>query len=1509
MLDQSQSNLRSSSIDSYHDAANSFSPNHVNADFQSEDEDAISEEEDISAFGGFSSRSRNLESNQNSNESESRSDFDEDGFESDVNNHSSALSPSNFRGSFQQGHAQASLQIPQLTIPKSQYSGYKPPLETCEERVAIQELLAAQKQQTLPNRNNSGTNTLGDEADFEEFELSNFAIYLPPENKWHPCEMRGLQHLTTKTGHGSFYFDGILSTGNVRRYVRRVPFKICSIGNYGEHIHEVGSDIWIQSDYNAKLKSNIFYRLETPSSEYERFHKGFLWLANLAKHLVDFCQSCEEPASLHDFRSNFHAWLRKTHEPSSTFNSWYTEYDNEDFRRAVAANATFLFKESVGVDEELRSQPIWSEIMERDSIPEQKIQETMTVVTPYVYECFKDICFGHHLLPIEPSGLTKKQQTNQGKALDLTTSSLQAGKSQRSPIGQIAAAIPNAAAQVHALQKKVKNIKIGDILSVTKDGQGSLWKDEASRWNLANDCWYVYVQGVHESKNGQLSYDGIWCYSPADTMCALMKYPWPNELFLSDNCTCLHKQRIEEDEILDIVDVIWHGNPSEVGQELCIRQTYLENERFVTLSELHKRCKHLQGDKQTETWTTPNYPVGQTVLVAPSQKTRHELEPYEIMRYITEGSRRFAILKRLHRRREIDGTGRPNELVYTMNQTEKICVSKLERTCLVRFYKPTDAANRLIPAPYNRDGTGNAFYITTRLFQENGNSRLIPIGEDIPKTLIQGFDPSSPPPRRVLRGMDLYCGGGNFGRGIEEGGAVHNEWAVDINKNAIHTYAANLKDPQGTKLFYGSVDDLLKQALQGNAQKSDLIPSPGEVDFISAGSPCQGFSKLNSSRNNERGLKNQSLVASVAAYVDFFRPQYGILENVMAMAQKGDNRDKDVLSQLICALVGMGYQLSLFVLDAWSCGSPQSRTRLFVAFAAPGLEPLEHPQLSHSHPPNVTDRGLGMLANGQSFGRRIRDLTPFEYLTAGDATKDLPRIGDACTYQCTKQPDHVSIGMSTELRNQIRAIPTFPRGMNFSKAWNEGRGVMTEEQRDLFPRFTKKGALRESTKTGSRAWGRVNPKNLFHTIVVGLHAPDCRIGCNLHWDDHRYLTTMEARRAQGFPDDEVLLGTPVEGWKLMGNSVARTVALALGLSLREAWLKNDPEEASPLVKASISLPIVNRRKQSGIEIVIPVASWHSKNGLEPIEGFASKVSLAVNDELAPDSLVKTIRRPVAPNKARRTKSAPDLEPVMGKESASSVNWLPLSSYTARRDIEIPNSAEVSADELSLAQKPLHRFLRYVDLETPSSGDEPVLADGGEGSALSQQLPRKRPHGMMQQSVENTTERTRKVPRVIIPSTSSSSGPASRPPHQQYSKAQPLNPSTLAKKLNDVRREQIRQKPNRFGNDDDEDSDVEIISRKSSAVQASNPTSRVRLGVIKASGSGTSKTPSNEKPKVQVVISLLSDDEDLAAKAGPSDGPSLPSSKYVPIDNNNITAYAQTNRFMNHGKDRKRVAAK
>jgi DNA (cytosine-5)-methyltransferase 1 len=79
---------------------------------------------------------------------------------------------------------------------------------------------------------------------------------------------------------------------------------------------------------------------------------------------------------------------------------------------------------------------------------------------------------------------------------------------------------------------------------------------------------------------------------------------------------------------------------------------------------------------------------------------------------------------------------------------------------------------------------------------------------------------------------------------------------------------------------------------------------------------------------------------------------------------------------------------------------------------------------------------------------------------------------------------------------------------------------------------------------------------------------------------------MEVRRAQGFLDEEVLVGTASDQWQLVGNGVARPMALALGLKFREAWvgsLSDDVEEprigqsGAPLE----TLSALHRFKQEG----------------------------------------------------------------------------------------------------------------------------------------------------------------------------------------------------------------------------------------------------------------------------------------------------------------------------------------
>jgi DNA (cytosine-5)-methyltransferase 1 len=1066
------------------------------------------------------------------------------------------------------------IQASSFVYPKSQYQGHVPPLPISRERDVIQEYL-----EDLQKQREGSPDLIPDQKgdEFLELELSEFSIYLPGTTMYHGLEMRGLQDLATRTANSCYCFDGVLSWGKSKAYVQNVFFDICSIGRYGKEFDSIGDQIWIQSKHNHR--KDVYYRLKTPSIEYERFHEAFLWLANLAKHFVDYLQDSTEQynkISIFHFRSDFARWLRETHHNSLVFCRWYKEHNSEDFRCAVAANIEFLWKEYVGTKPKRLKHPLWSEVKDMSLIPAQPREQKNTIVTPYVYDSFKHMIFGSQLEKVAPIGEVDIRRKSQGEGLHLTVDGgLQDAAELSLETHDSMIAEQRHAANHEILQRNFDrgSIKVGDVLGVTKDPE-SEWKDEVSKWKSTDDFWLVLVQDIARDKKGQRTFGIIWVYRPSDTTCAKMKYPYHDELFLSDNCNC-HTKRISEEEILCRATVDWHGQPGNFKSDFFIRQTFQSvGHSFVTLEENHKQCTHLLSDKSLDVQefreAVEKYRVGDTVLVNPPARLKrgHGLEPVEIVNFLNDEGSRLICVKRLLRRLDVNKSSqtRPNELVYT-EETFKVKAHKVVRKCIVRFYTEDELEKREIPAPYNRDGTCDAFYITTRLLESDDHqsqvANLQPIQINPPQSLIQGFDPRQPAPRPRLRGLDLYCGGGSFGRGLEEGGAIQMTHAVDVNCNALHTYYANLDEPDSTKLFYGSVDDVLYQALHNNPRTSDLIPFPGQIEFLSAGSPCQGYSRLNPvhTRFNERGLKNQSLIASVAAYVDVYRPKYALLENVATMAQKGKNRDGDVLSQLVCCLVGMGYQVQLYLLDAWSFGSPQVRTRLFVSMAAPGLKLPEHPGLSHSHPPGTGTRSLGLGANGESFGVRQFDATPFEFITAAEATRDLPDIGDGRTYHCTPYPDHRLIGFSRKETIRIGLIPRYPRLMNYAKAWKAG--LMTEAERQNFPLLTAKGTPRFNASAASRAYGRIHPHKLFNTIATTLQPQDAMNGRWLHWDEQRPITVMEGRRAQSIPDCEVLTGNPNKQWKIVGNGVARTVSTALGISIRNAWLQNPPDERKP----------------------------------------------------------------------------------------------------------------------------------------------------------------------------------------------------------------------------------------------------------------------------------------------------------------------------------------------------------
>ena len=1014
-----------------------------------------------------------------------------------------------------------------LIYPRSCAMGFQPPLPVTKEHVAIADLLEEARSQESPQE------PTAEAEDFVEFELSNFSIYI--DTKLHVNQLRSLRLLATKKhGYNCMYFDGILSAGSVHRYVQKVPFCELPIGNYGTSTATVGDQIWIRSTHNQKHQREIYYQLKTPSLEYSRFYRPFLWLVDLGKHFVDFSAERLEAGrqvTILDFKSSFSNWLRKTHKGSPEFERWYDQLrGHHDFRSSVAANVDYLWKETQGIlDTDLPSLHIFREIYSFSSYKFVGSPTTNTtaipptVVTPYIRDCFGHMQVGGLLEAIDPGPTTCPCTPTPPRPAQGT-----GGVKHASHDEMIRAVVP------------------GSVISTTPDTaqSGTKWKTEKAEGAAAEDRWYALVQRVECSGKGYKVFDVTWLYRPVDTPCGQMKYPWQNELFLSSHCTCDEgaNSNIHEDEVLGVHDVDWFGDPNS-SSEFFIRQLYQnEDRRFITLRREDLTCAHNKPDGLRGDVELPQYAPGDTVLIG----SRGVLEPAEVVEVYADLGKPMAQVRRLLRRTQVDpltkGT-RPNELVYTSHLVH-VGQSRIKGRCIVRAFGPGER----IPTPYDRGGVGNAFFVTHKQVFEEGTStlQLVPLeGGDV--TLRQGFRPDGGVDRKKLQGLDLFCGCGNLGRGLEDSGAVEVRWANDIWDKAIHTYMANT-DPSRTSPFLGSVDDLLRSALGGKF--SACVPRPGEVDIISGGSPCPGFSLLTMDKEAPRQIKNRSLIASFASFVDFYRPKYGILENVVSIVQ-AKARSEDLFSQLICAIVGMGYQVEIMLGNAWSYGAAQSRPRVFLCFAAAGLGLPKTPRPTHSdHRVLGTGlrAGLGKLSNDEYWVSRSTDPTPFRFVSAAEATGDLPDIADGRADICIPFPDH-RLSAWVVNRAQVHSIPTQPYAMSFAKAWNGGQGVMTAAERKCYP---PEG--RHRTSAASRAWSRVHPHGLFNTVTTMCQYTDARVGKALHWKQQRPLTVMEVRRAQGLPDHDVLLGWPSDQWKMVGNAVARQVSTALGLAFREAWL-------------------------------------------------------------------------------------------------------------------------------------------------------------------------------------------------------------------------------------------------------------------------------------------------------------------------------------------------------------------
>ncbi|KAF2173823.1 hypothetical protein M409DRAFT_62071 [Zasmidium cellare ATCC 36951] len=1007
-------------------------------------------------------------------------------------------------------------------LPRSAYEGWTPTCKQVSESEAIDRLLQAHKEAHPSER-----------PEYTYFELNDFSVYRPTSSYKHALELATLD-LLSQDRSAEFLFDGVLSVGDEKCYLRGVPFRILAIDGYGElESTDLARQMCIQTP--LAQRKDVWYSLGEPSVEYQRFYTPFLWLARFTKHFVDYLLETEK-VTLHHFQTQFHQWLDARYSDDS-FTCWMAEANLTDFRTTVVAHFGFLHKECYSIDFDLCKHPVWKEMDPNrlTAIPEQPNKEHRTIVTPYAYDCFRSMYFGDHLERREMKDSAIHTVLARKETLRLTPQCI---GQQKAPDTLTPLSMGRNSPE------SLTSLDPGDVVSVTPDSN--------SKWTSTGDMWYAYVQRVRHFEDRTLL-DVLWLYEPGDTTIGKASYPFKNELFMSDNCSC-GKDALDLECAVEKVRISWFAADPNAETGLFVRQKFRtiheqDSYDFVALQYYDFTC-HCHDQVPIFEECRSKYSVGDTVLVREWNKIMGEdrLQPAQIVDF--DCAKMRIQLRSLLRKSEVDQTPgtRPNELVVTDDLFDKPA-SSIVRRCHVRFFTHEQVKLGDIVTPYDRDGAGDHWFVARDGHTDEHQTPPFPSSDGKLPSINQGWDPNARPPKPKLTGLGIFCGGGTFDRGLEEGGGVKFRYAVDWAEKALHSYRANVHRPESVHYFLGSVNDYLARAMAGD--KDNRIAGVGKVNFISAGSPCPGFSALQNDKNSVESRRNASMVASVVSFVDFYVPEYFVLENVVTMTNSmGPKKDENVFSQIVAALVGLGYQVQQFLMDAWSHGDPQLRSRVFIVASAPGLPPLPQPQHTHSHPRNLKmpHRSLGKSSNGLAFGMRREEYTSFSHISAAEAVADLPHIGDGQSQICVQFPDHrVPVTEPHVNRHRMACVPQLPPGMGLIQAKNTGalRGEPLEH--------CKRVNLIRS-KHNSKMYARVYPDRLFPTVITRMAVGDGIAGRVVHWSQNRILTVMEARRAQGFLDHEVLVGTVKDQIKIVGNSVDRKVALVLGLAFRESWM-------------------------------------------------------------------------------------------------------------------------------------------------------------------------------------------------------------------------------------------------------------------------------------------------------------------------------------------------------------------
>lgn len=178
--------------------------------------------------------------------------------------------------------------------------------------------------------------------------------------------------------------------------------------------------------------------------------------------------------------------------------------------------------------------------------------------------------------------------------------------------------------------------------------------------------------------------------------------------------------------------------------------------------------------------------------------------------------------------------------------------------------------------------------------------------------------------------IDLFAGCGGLSLGLHNAG-WKGLFAIEKSKDAFKTLKHNLIKK---RQHFSWVNWLQKRNYDINhiikKYENQLKSLQGNVDMVTGGPPCQGFSMAG--RRNENDKRN-NLVESYIKFIELVKPKIIFFENVKGFTlefKKNGEKGKIYSDFVVSELERVGYQVHAELINFGDYGIPQKRTRFIL---------------------------------------------------------------------------------------------------------------------------------------------------------------------------------------------------------------------------------------------------------------------------------------------------------------------------------------------------------------------------------------------------------------------------------------------------------------------------------------------------------------------------------------------------------------------------------------------------